>query len=241
MDGFMFLTTQLEIGEMPDSITAMPGTVNTVDGGSNPPLAANIEDWNEEEGILCLQQFKPTIPVEVSLGIKASRDPTARRELKKVFLDILRSTGSILDAARICKIPKSLAFSWRHQDPEFAYRWDQITKAELLPHLEAEAIRRALNGSDLLLMFMMKALDRDKYDDKVAEKTVNRPNITIQIRDVDKSMVAIAGSGYIPGADYGSGRLLDGKKNESAAVNAEFKSTDVNNGPSTSTKGVGEK
>ncbi len=240
MDGFMSLTIPLEIETMPDSIMAMHSAVNTTDEGSSPSLAAT-EDWNEEEGILALEQFKPQVPVEVSLGIKSARDPVARRKLKEVFLDVLRSTGSILDAARICKIPKSLAFGWRHQDPEFAFRWDQITKAEMLPHLEAEAIRRALNGSDLLLMFMMKALDREKYDDKAAEKYVNKPNITIQIRDVDRTLIAVAGQGYVPPVNYESGKLLDGKKDSTPAIEAEFTQSGISDGPIASTERVGEK
>ena len=240
MDGFMSLTIPLEIETMPDSIMAMPSAVNTTDGGSSPSLAAT-EDWNEEEGILSLEQFKPQVPVEVSLGIKSARDPLARRKLKEIFLDVLRSTGSILDAARICKIPKSLAFGWRHQDPEFAFRWDQITKAEMLPHLEAEAIRRALNGSDLLLMFMMKALDREKYDDKAAEKYVNKPNITIQIRDVDRTLIAVSGQGYIPPVNYEDGKLLNGKKDSTSAIEAEFTQSGSSNGPITGSERVGEK
>lgn len=238
MDGCMSLTIESAIEAMLDSTTAVQSAVNTKDGGSSPSLAAKEENWNEEEGILSLQEFRPQVPVEVSLGIKASRDPDTRRELKKVFLDVLRSTGSILEASRICKIPKSLAFAWRHQDPEFAYRWDQISKTELLPHLEAEAIRRALNGSDLLLMFMMKALDREKYDDKAAEKHVNRPQIMIQIRDVDKSLVAIAGSSAVPGIEYETGKLLDGKKNEPAPIEAEFDGPVPSNGPITGSEGA---
>lgn len=242
MDGFMSLTVKSEIETMPGSTTAVRDTVNIEDAGSNPALAANTEDWNEVEGILTLERFRPVIPVEVSIGIKASRDPIERQKLKKIFLDVLRSTASVVDAANICKIPKSLAFAWRSNDPEFGYLWDQIIKTETLPKLEAEAIRRALNGSDLMLIFMLKALDREKYDDKVAEKnTVHKPNIMIQIRDVDKSLIAIASSNSVPGIDYETGKQLDGKKDITTPVDAEYTESGPSNGPVTSTEGVGKK
>lgn len=227
---------------MHDTKEVMGLTVNEEAVGSNPTCAAN--EWNEEEGILTLQEFKPQLPASVSIGLVAARDPEKKRTLKKVFLEALQATGLVTEASKICQIPKSLAFQWRAEDPEFSFRWDKLIKGELLPHLEAEAFRRAMNGSDLLLMFMMKAYDRERFDDKAAEKVVARPSIMIQIRDVDKTLVAISDtSKTVPAIDYKSGKLLDAKKDsvtdiidaEHSVEVGEVRST---NGPITGSTGA---
>lgn len=197
--------------------------------------------WNEEEGILSLQEFKPLMPISVSNGIQVAKDPVKREELKRIFLSVLRSTAEVVSAAKVCQIPKSLAYIWRAEDPEFAFRWDKIFQSELLPHLEAEAVRRAMNGSDLLLMFMMKALDRNKYDDKVAEKTVSQPSITIQMIDVDAKLLAHSvNTTTIPAVKYIDGDILDGEKTIASVIEGsrEVVTIDSGNEPATGTEGT---
>jgi hypothetical protein len=222
----------------------MGSTVNGEVDGSIPSLAAK-EEWNEEQGILALEEFKVQLPDAVSIGIVASRDPEKRATLKRIFLDVLRTTGQVTEACRICNVPKSLAFKWRYDDPEFMTRWDMITRAELLPHLESEAFRRAMNGSDLLMMFLMKAYDRDRFDDRAAQTKVlqKQPSITIQIRDVDRSLVAIADSSKnLPSIEYQTGRLLDAKKEQSTVIDAEYGQSDgSDNGPIARTTEISKK
>lgn len=226
--------------ELSGTVVETGVTVNNEAAGSSPARTAN--EFYDDQEALFLVPFKPKVPAEVSIGIMAARQPEQRRKLKKVFLDALRATASVVDAAKICQIPKTLAFAWRHEDPEFRTIWDEIVKGELLPQLEAEAIRRALNGSDLMLIFMLKAMDRSKYDDKAAEKIIDKPSVTIQIRDVDKSLVAIASSNNeVPAINYGTGKQLDGKKAESATINAEFEEIKPGNESPASAKTVGEK
>jgi hypothetical protein len=205
----------------------------------------NTEDnWNEEEGILTLEEFKPVVPVSVSLGIEVAKDPVKREKLKAVFIDVFRSTGNVVDAAKICQIPKSLAYTWRKQDPEFAYRWDQVTKTDVLPHLEAEAIRRALNGSDLMLIFMLKALDREKYDDKAAEKRQNVPSITIKMVDVDNVAIAVANGSdkTVPAVNYVTGEVINGQKALPAVVEGQVVNGSRNsNEPIAGAKGASTK
>ena len=208
------------------------------------------KEWNEDEGILSLQEFKPQMPATVSIGLTVAKDPVKREELKKIFISVLRSTASVVDACKICQVPKSLAYVWRTEDPEFAYRWDQIFKNEMLPHLEAEAIRRAMNGSDLMLIFMMKALDRDKYDDKVAEKNVTTPSIRIEMFDVDKSAIAISSNAgnneTIPGVKYLDapidGDIIDGQKAfPTTTENKQASEVVITDAPIAGTEGVGKK
>jgi hypothetical protein len=166
--------------------------------------------FNESEAALILQEFRPTIPQTVTNGIQLSKDPVKRQEIKRDFLTILRSTANVLHAAKACKIPTAIAYIWRAEDPEFAFKWDKIIEAEMLPHLEAEAIRRAINGSDTLMMFMLKALNRSKYDDKLAEKAAERPSITIQMLDVDKTIITAANDQLsLPATNYIDGQVID--------------------------------
>lgn len=227
-----------------DTRMVMGSTVNGEAGGSIPSLAAKpSEEWNEDEGVLVLKEFTPEVPAIVSMGIVAARDPEKKATLKRIFLDVLRSTGQVKQAAIQCKIPQSVAFQWRNDDPEFSFRWDSIVKGELLPHLEAEAFRRAMNGSDLLLMFMMKAYDRERFDDKAAEKVVNVPSILVQIRDVDKSLVAITNSGKPMASllESTKEKLLDAKTTEITTVDAEFEKVSSSNGPAASAAGASQK
>jgi len=67
----------------------------------------------------------------------------------------LENTGSVTEAAQAAHMGRSLVYQHRRNDPLFAAAWDEaIEKACDL--LEDEARRRAFNGSDVLLMFLLK-------------------------------------------------------------------------------------
>lgn len=86
--------------------------------------------------------------------------------MKKIFLQAYREVGTAVGAAEVAGIPVRLAYSWRVQDEAFALEWDNITHNSVLPHLEQIAIERAKEKSDLLLMFLLKSMNRKRYDDK---------------------------------------------------------------------------
>ena len=65
---------------------------------------------------------------------------------------------------------RSTAYLWRREDPEFAAKWDDAV-ADGIDLLEDEARRRALEGSDKLLMFL---LERRRPEVWARSKT-NRP------------------------------------------------------------------
>ncbi len=62
----------------------------------------------------------------------------------------------VAEAARVAGVGRSTAYDRRKRDEEFAAAWDELVEAST-EELEHEAIRRAKNGSDVLLMFMLKA------------------------------------------------------------------------------------
>ena len=85
-------------------------------------------------------------------------------ETRNKFIDALASTGQVNSACEIAGIDKKTAYNWRNSDKEFAVKWsdaiDQSTS-----ELEDEAIRRAMDKSDNLLMFLLKSRD-PKYRDR---------------------------------------------------------------------------
>ena len=106
---------------------------------------------------------------------------------RALFLDSLKQNGNVTYACKAAGVGKVAIYDWRNNDAEFAAEWDEaveIGKAELIKVLEAEAYRRAIDGtrkpiyqqgkrvgdvqeySDTLLIFLMKANDPAKYREK---------------------------------------------------------------------------
>ncbi|WP_122040430.1 hypothetical protein [Asaia bogorensis] len=65
--------------------------------------------------------------------------------LQSVFLDHLRKSANVSDAARAAGIDRKTAYNWRHSDELFCEKWKQALE-EATDLLEAEARRRAIHG-----------------------------------------------------------------------------------------------
>lgn len=114
------------------------------------------------------------------------------------FLDVLRRTGNVSEAARAVSLSRSRAYQIRRTDQDFASAWDDA-EAEAVDSLEAEAWRRAAEGieeplvsagklvrwddgtvvtlrryNDRLLEFLLKAHRPEKFKDR-AEKDAAPP------------------------------------------------------------------
>ena len=68
----------------------------------------------------------------------------------------------VREAARRANVHVSTVYRWRDQYPEFAERWGEA-RAVVVGDLEKEAYKRALNGSDRMLCFLLSSLAPDKY------------------------------------------------------------------------------
>jgi len=71
----------------------------------------------------------------------------------------------VTNAAIAAGARRAAMYGWRKEDPVFAGAWDDAIEAGT-DKLEDEARRRALNGSDPLLMFMLKARRPAKYRER---------------------------------------------------------------------------
>lgn len=127
------------------------------------------------------------------------------QRLKKRFLEHFRVYGNVTQAARHARIDRSSVYRWQEGDDAFAaaYREAEIEATE---HLEVEARRRAVEGterlkfdrghavldpdtgapyrereySDTLLIFLLKARNPDKYRERV--------DVTFRLEDAARKL-----------------------------------------------------
>ncbi len=85
-----------------------------------------------------------------------------KRHWQKAFFAALENTGSVTAAAEAGGIGRWTVYQHRRQDAAFAALWDQALDMAA-DTLEDEARRRAFNGSDVLLIFMLKGLRPQKW------------------------------------------------------------------------------
>lgn len=68
----------------------------------------------------------------------------------------LRESGAVSYACQAASVSRDTAYRHRQQDEGFALEWADALE-DAVDELEAEARRRAKNGSDALLQFLLKA------------------------------------------------------------------------------------
>lgn len=102
---------------------------------------------------------------------------------RPLFIRLLRVSGNIREAAELSGLSSSLVRAAMRQDPNFAQvvktTLDDATE-DLVDQLERECIRRALAGSDLLMMFKLKQL-KPEYRDKVLPNQMTQVNVKAYI------------------------------------------------------------
>lgn len=88
---------------------------------------------------------------------------------KRLFLEAYAEMGNITHACKASAVPRRTFYHWTEHDEAFAA---QVREAEIeaVESLEREARRRAIRGSDTLLIFLLKAARPDKYRDNVSIK-----------------------------------------------------------------------
>ena len=104
--------------------------------------------------------YRPHIPT-------ASQQPKDPRGRRKVFA-ALRAGKSIAAAARAAGIGRRTAYDWRDRDAAFAARWDEAWEIGT-DCLEDLALKGAEEGSERLLLALLKARRPDRYQRMVVE------------------------------------------------------------------------
>lgn len=83
-------------------------------------------------------------------------------ENRVAFLETLARTANVTGTCDTVGFARNAAYDWRQSDPEFAAAWDAALQRGVNA-LEDIANERARAGSDLLLIFLLKAHRPDKY------------------------------------------------------------------------------
>jgi hypothetical protein len=105
-----------------------------------------------------------------------------KQDPERRFLDTYAKTGSITGAAKAARI--SLAVHHEKLETDLAYRKAfEGAREQVVDLLEAEAFRRALAGSDDLLVFLLRAWQPDRY----REHIVHEHSGTLTLSDIATS------------------------------------------------------
>lgn len=94
------------------------------------------------------------------------------------FIEVLRETCNVSDAARAANIERSTPYKWRDADPDFFAQWVEAEEYAA-DRLEREAWRRAVEGIDKPVIHLGVITDTFKeYSDRMLEILLkgHRPN-----------------------------------------------------------------
>jgi hypothetical protein len=101
-------------------------------------------------------------PESIAVSDPAPRIRRHRRDWVLVFLDVIRNTGSVRSAAEAAGVDRTAPYIKAKRDPKFAAAW-AAAEDDAVDLLVDEGRRRALEGSDQLLMFFLKGLRPATY------------------------------------------------------------------------------
>ena len=91
---------------------------------------------------------------------------TPKKDWKPDFLEALRGTATVTEACRVVGIGRTSAYKARQQDEAFAVAWADVEE-ESTETLESVAVQRAVDGSDTLMIFLLKSRRPQKYRENV--------------------------------------------------------------------------
>lgn len=90
----------------------------------------------------------------------------SRRAWVPTFLELVAQTGNVYLSARGAGVSRTTPYALAARDPGFAADWASA-EANAADLLEGEARRRALEGSDPLLMFLLRGLKPERYRERI--------------------------------------------------------------------------
>ena len=109
--------------------------------------------------------------------VAIANDP---RHIKKAaFLKAYRECGNISEASRAVGISRARHYAWVKVSPEYVEAFNHATD-DAIDELEQVARSRAKKGSDLLLIFLLRALRPSMYREKVEHTGKDGGPITIE-------------------------------------------------------------
>lgn len=97
---------------------------------------------------------------------------TPEKAWRAPFLEALRTHGVVSEAAKAAHISRWTVYNERSIDPDFAQEWEAALSLGV-DALEDAAKMRAFQGSDVLLIFLLKAHRPEKYRETTRTIQVN--------------------------------------------------------------------
>jgi hypothetical protein len=101
---------------------------------------------------------------------------------RQKFLEHLSTGASVCASARAAGFGRRTAFEWKADDPDFAAEWEEAYESGT-ESLEEVARARAMEKSDSLLMFLLKARRPEIYRERVTHNGNNAAPIVITESD----------------------------------------------------------
>lgn len=126
-------------------------------GNNNQSKQLNLKDGTRKGG-----QKSGQAPVE---HLESYKNWMTVQGLKKAFIAAYSECGNIIIACNITGIHPRNVTAWRRSDEVFSEDFDYATDMAV-SLLEQEARRRALDGSDRLLEFLLKSLRPEIYRER---------------------------------------------------------------------------
>jgi len=114
---------------------------------------------------------------------------TTSTRKKEKFLRLVEDLGNITLAAQGAGVGRRTVYGWRAKDTDFAAAWDAALEIGG-EALEDEARRRAMESSDTLLIFMLKALKPHIYN----RAPIQAPEQGGSAEDLAASIMELAGA-----------------------------------------------
>lgn len=109
---------------------------------------------------------------------------------KPVWLEAFGEYGTVYHACKAAGVGRSTVYRHRESDAEFAEAWAAVEE-DVSDDLEQEAARRAKDGSDVLMIFLLKARRPQKYRDNAHITHTGSLSLErVLFDDVDKALTA---------------------------------------------------
>ena len=124
----------------------------------------------------------------VTVGTTKARKPPVRDpgQWHERFFDAYRNSGIVRAAAQAAGVSRQAVYKAKLENPDFRAKWDDA-REDAIEGLEAAARQRAMNHSDTLLIFLLKAARPTVYRDSI-------PVADSGSADIDKYLDHLEGS-----------------------------------------------
>lgn len=118
---------------------------------------------------------------------RAGRETTEQQEQaqKTRYLSALEKVGTLTAGCKAARVSPHTVYQWRELDDAFVFA-EHEARERCADELEASVIRRAKGRSDVLAIFMLKAMRPSKYRENRSIEVSGPNGAPIQYQDVSK-------------------------------------------------------